>query len=247
MRSHILEGTVRHRRSKPFVYELEHDLFYLALDLSELEEVGRKHRLIGHNRWGPLSFRDDDHWLPPAENLDASVREHLRTEGFADAGDWQITLIANLRVLGYVFNPASFYLCRDGEGTLRVVVVEVHNTHGERHLYTLRPRDAAPTFVASMVKAFYVSPFLETDGAYTVTVRDASSRLRITINHVQSDGLVLHASLDLVRRPLTDRNLVRMLLQQPLVTHKTTLMIHWHALRLWLRGARFHRHRAGVR
>ena len=34
-----------------------------------------------------------------------------------------------------------------------------------------------------------------------------------------------------------------MLLRHPLVTHKTTLMIHWHALRLWLRGARFHRHR----
>ena len=41
--------------------------------------------------------------------------------------------------LGYVFNPASFYLCRDAAGELRVVVVEVHNTHGERHLYTLRP------------------------------------------------------------------------------------------------------------
>ncbi len=40
-----------------------------------------------------------------------------------------------------------------------MVVVEVHNTHGERHLYTLRPRSHGPTFVASMEKAFYVSPF----------------------------------------------------------------------------------------
>ena len=98
-----------------------------------------------------------------------------------------------------------------------------------------------------MEKAFYVSPFIETGGGYTVRVRDEASRLRITINHELPDGLVLHASLDLVRRPLTDRNLVRMLLRQPLVTHKTTLMIHWHALRLWLRGARFHRHREVVR
>ena len=62
----------------------------------------------------------------------------------------------------------------------------------------------------------------DADGAYTVRVRDEATRLRITINHEQPDGLVLHASLDLVRRPLTDRNLVRMLLRQPLVTHKTT-------------------------
>ena len=66
-----------------------------------------------------------------------------------------MTLVANLRVLGYVFNPASFYLCRDAAGQLLAVLVEVHNTHGERHLYTLRPRrgdrsDGA--FVASMAK-----------------------------------------------------------------------------------------------
>ena len=45
--------------------------------------------------------------------------------------------MTNLRVLGYVFNPASFYLCRDADGLLQIVIVEVHNTHGERHLYTL--------------------------------------------------------------------------------------------------------------
>ncbi len=54
-----------------------------------------------------------------------------------------MTLVTNLRILGYVFNPASFFLCRDERGTLRVVVVEVHNTFGERHLYTLHPADAA--------------------------------------------------------------------------------------------------------
>jgi len=55
-------------------------------------------------------------------------------------------------VFGHVFNPASFYLCRDGAGDLRAVVVEVHNTHGERHLYTLRPREGgALTFLAAMV------------------------------------------------------------------------------------------------
>ena len=62
MRSHLLEGKVRHRRSRPFVYELEHDVFYLALDLSELDRIGRM-KLLGRNRWRPFTFRDDDHWL----------------------------------------------------------------------------------------------------------------------------------------------------------------------------------------
>jgi DUF1365 family protein len=94
-----------------------------------------------------------------------------------------------------------------------------------------------------MAKEFYVSPFIETRGGYTVRVRDEASRLRITINQEMPDGLLLHASLDLRRRPLTDRTLLRMFVRHPLVPHKTIGMIHWHALRLWLRGARFHRHR----
>ena len=46
MRSHLLEGTVRHRRARPFTYELEHDVYYFALDLDELDEVTRRLRLV---------------------------------------------------------------------------------------------------------------------------------------------------------------------------------------------------------
>jgi hypothetical protein len=246
MRSHVLEGRVRHRRAQPFVYALEHGVTYLALDLDELDGIESAAWLIRRNRPGILEIRDADHLDPPADDLRTAVHEHLRAAGEDPAG-WQVTLVTNPRVLGYVFNPASFYLCRDASGVLQIVIVEVHNTHGERHLYTLRPKPGSPAFVAAMDKDFYVSPFLETRGGYTVRVRDEPKRLRITINHEAAEGLLLHASLDLVRRPLTARSVVRMLVRYPLVTHKTTLMIHWHALRLWLRGARFNRHREVVR
>jgi uncharacterized protein len=246
MRSHVLEGRVRHRRARPFVYNLEHAVTYLGLDLDELDDVESAAWPIHRNRRGLLEIRDADHLDPPAEDLRAAVHDHLRAAGQNPAG-WQVTLVTNPRVFGYVFNPASFYLCRDPEGVLRIVIVEVHNTHGERHLYTLRPPSGGHAFLAAMDKDFYVSPFLETRGGYTVRVRDEASRLRITINHEAAEGLLLHASLDLVRRPLTSRSVLRMLLRYPLVTHKTTLLIHWHALRLWLRGARFHRHREVAR
>lgn len=243
MRSHLLEGIVRHRRAQPFTYDLEHGVYYAALDLDELDEVAGSLRTVSRNGRNLFELRDDDHLDPPADDLRTRFLDHLQSEGI-DPGGWRITLVTNLRVLGYVFNPASFYLCRDPEGVLRTVVIEVHNTHGERHLYTLRPRgDRGSGFVAKMAKEFYVSPFIETRGGYTVRVRDESSRLRITINQEMPDGLLLHASVDVVRRPLTDRTLLRMFVRHPLVTHKTIGLIHWHALRLWLRGARFHRHR----
>lgn len=49
------------------------------------------------------------------------------------------------------------------------------------------------------------------------------------------------------RRPLTDMALLRMLVRYPLVTLETIGMIHWHAFRLWRRGAKFHSHGAAAR
>ena len=246
MRSHLLDGVVRHRRAAPFVYSLEHRVAYAALDLDELDAVDRSSRLLRRNRRAIVEVRDRDHLDPPADDLREAFLDHLRSEGHDPAG-WRVTLVTNPRIFGYVFNPASFYLCRDPAGELRVVVVEVHNTHGERHCYTLRPQAGTSTFVASMRKELDVSPFIEIRGGYTVRVRDEDRRLRITINQEQPEGLLLHTSLDLTRRPLTDRTLLRMLLRHPFMTHRTTLLIHWHALRLWLRGARFHRHREVAR
>ena len=250
VRSHVLEGRVRHRRLHPFAYALDHAVWYAALDLDELPALDRGLRLMGRNRRHVLSFRDADHLPVPATDVAADVRAHLAGEGI-DAAAWRITLVTNLRILGYVFNPASFYLCRDEAGDLRVVVVEVHNTHGERHLYTLRaandPAATTDRLHGGMTKSFYVSPFLEMDGRYAVDVRDDDDRLTIAINERQGDRPVLTTSLVLRRRPLTDRTLLAMLVRHPLMTHRTIGLIHWHALRLWLRGATFHRHGAAAR
>ena len=243
MRSHLLEGKVRHRRVGPIRYALEHDVYYFALDLSELESVDRSLRLMSRNRPNILQFRDDDHWPEPATDIRETVLGHLREEG-EDPTGWRIILVTSPRVFGYVFNPASFYLCRDSAGELRMVIVEVHNTHLERHLYTLRPRSDDGRFVASMEKAFYVSPFIEMDGEYTVRVRDEPSRLSIAINERHAGAPLLATSLVLERRRLRDRSVLRMLLRHPFMTQRTMALIHWHALHLWRRGLPFRRHGA---
>jgi hypothetical protein len=246
MRSHLVEGTVFHRRSRPVEYALEHKVFYLALDLDELDLVDRSIRLLGRNRRNVLEFRDADHWPEPADDIRETVHAHLRAQG-EDPTGWRITLVTNLRYLGFVFNPASFYLCRDAAGVLQIVIVEVHNTpHLERHLYTLRPREAGGRFVASMDKDFYVSPFIDMEGRYTVHVADEPGRLRIAINERQGDQPVLATSLVLTRRRLTNRSLLRTLLRHPLVTQKTVALIYLHAWRLWRRGVTFHRHGQAV-
>jgi len=243
--SHLLVGKVRHRRARPFTYELEHDVFYTALDLAELEQVAARSRLISRNRRGLVVFRDADHLPEPASDIDRDVRAVLEQDG-VDAAGWQITLITNLRVLGYVFNPASFFLCRDEAGVLRRVIVEVHNTFGDRHLYVLRQgasgHDDGAQFQAGMDKDFFVSPFISMDGRYAVHVRDDADGVRLAIALRQDNAPMLSTSLVLRRRPLTDRALLRLLLRHPLMTHRTIALIHWHAIKLWLKGAPFFRH-----
>ena len=96
---------VRHRRARPFVYALEHRVHYLALDLDELDGIARR-TCIARNGRGLLEIRDGDHLDPPAADLRTAFLEHLRSAG-EDPTGWQITLVTNPRVLGYVFNPAQ--------------------------------------------------------------------------------------------------------------------------------------------
>ncbi len=98
-----------------------------------------------------------------------------------------------------------------------------------------------------MDKDFFVSPFIDLDGRYSVFVRDEPDALRLSIALRQDDAPMLSTSLVLRRLPLTDRTLLRMLVRHPLLTQRTIALIHWHALRLWLRGAPFFRHGAVVR
>ena len=247
MRSHLLHGVVRHRRARPFTYGLQHGVFYAALDLDELDAGG------------PVAAAVP---AQPAAGSSPSATTTTSTRRPATSGrrssttcaprarirrGWRITLVANLRVGGLRLRPGQLLPLprrrRRAAG---------RRGRGPQHARRAPPVHAPPagrgrptTFVAAMDKAFYVSPFIEMRGGYEVRVRDEPARLRITINQHQPEGLELHASLDLARRPLTDRNLLRLLLRHPFLPQRTTALIHWHALRLWLRGARFRRHRRG--
>ena len=103
MRSHVLEGRVRHRRARPFVYNLEHGVTYLALDLDELDGIENAAWLIRRNRRGLLEIRDVDHLDPPAEDLER------RSTTFGgrrrDPAGWQVTLVTNPACSGTCSTP----------------------------------------------------------------------------------------------------------------------------------------------
>ena len=152
------------------------------------------------------------------------------------------------RVFGYGFNPLSVYFCYQRDGSLAAILYEVHNTFRERHSYLIPvDRDAAAAGVPGAPgavidqhcrKDFYVSPFMDMEMSYTFRVAVPDQRVMIAIRAADQDGLLLAAALTGERFALTDFALLRALATHPLLTLKVIGAIHWHALRLLLKGLR---------
>ncbi len=87
-------------------------------------------------------------------------------------------MAAHPRSLGHCFNPISVFWCFDETGAQAAVVVEVHNTYGDRHAYLVHPDEQGR---ARTDKAMYVSPFHGVDGWYDVAVPVPTDRLHIAV------------------------------------------------------------------
>ena len=141
------------------------------------------------------------------------------------------------RIFGYAFNPLSVYFCYRSDGTLAAVLYEVRNTFGERHSYLIAAdAPAGPVLRQSCDKCFYVSPFMDMKLRYDFRVLDPAERVSVVVAASNAEGPVIVASLAGRRTPLSDAALLRLLLRMPFLTLKVIGAIHWHALRMWLKG-----------
>lgn len=238
-------GSIRHARLRPAVNRFTYAAWFLRLPLRALAERPRSGQWLKRNRRALFALNDADHGdgRPLLDWIDAL----LRREGIVDATG-EVWLHTLPRVLGYVFNPVSFWFCEQADGNLRAVVCEVNNTFGERHCYLLAHRDGRAIRWGeelSARKVFHVSPFCRIEGSYRfrflLTRPDAGGALRFVarIDHDDDDGALLQTSIEGELAPLTDARLLRTLISHPLFTFGVIARIHWQALRLWLRRVPF--------
>jgi DUF1365 family protein len=233
-------GRVIHKRLMPFRHRLAFRVFSLYLDLDELPALARRLRFFSHNRWNLFSFHDRDHGkrdgTAPRDWLD----HHLAEAGI-DLEGGPVRLLCFPRLLGYVFNPLSIWFCYHRGGRLLALLYEVHNTFGERHGYLI-PVDPArapgDAILQSCDKCFYVSPFIAMAASYEFRLAEPEERLAVSIRQWTPEGELLLASQSGRRRALDDATLVRAFASFPLMTLKVVAGIHWHAFRLWRKGAR---------
>ncbi len=228
--SQIYEGSVMHRRLAPRVHHFRYDVFWLLLDLDEIEKLAKELRWFSYNRFNLFSFHDRDH----GDGSEVPVREQIRSK-LAKSGieAEKILLFCMPRTLGYAFNPLSIFFCYGADGKLIAIVHEVHNTSGERHSYVFPVEENARTLRQSCRKEFYVSPFLDMDLRYDFRIVGPDERIAVAITASDRSGPMLCAALAGERHALSDRALWRAFLRIPFVTLKVIGAIHWQALKLW--------------
>ena len=269
LRSCLYDCSVMHHRLAPKAHRFRYGIFQFCLDLDELDTLHTRLRLFSRNRKNLYRFNDSDHLPPdhlspnpppsaPADlkfqisnfksttallSTKQSVLAWIAAQGLPLPADTRVLLLTHCRVLGYIFNPVSFYFCLDAQDRPLCAVAEVGNTFGEQKPFLLGPEhlEADGRFRRVVPKHFYVSPFAALDLAFDFKLRVPGEQLDLHIDDREGDRPVLLTALTGRRVPLTDANLARLTLKYPLITLRVITLIHWHALKLWWKKIPWHR------
>lgn len=230
-----IAGETYHGRRGAIENAFRYSVDYVLLDA---EASPKAPGLFSRNRRNLAALYDADHGGAPGKGQGAAwVREVLAAEGLPAPA--RIELLAQPRVIGHVFNPVSFWLCRDRTDQVVVIIAEVSNTFGDRHSYLchhedLRPIGPSETLAAR--KIFHVSPFQEVKGDYTFRFDIRDDRIGIWIDYRAGNG-GLYATLTGRRAPLTNGRILAAMVRRPFGSRRVLTLIHWQALKLWWKGA----------
>jgi DUF1365 family protein len=233
----LINCEVMHQRLSPRKNAFRYDVYYLGIPLSQIESnaIGETLNL---NRFGLHSFYEKDHGYRDGTSLKAWLYDMFDTYKFEKPKE--VFLISMPRILGYVFNPVSFWFCWNSKDELYAVVSEVNNTFGETHSYLtyLDDKDTNGDYVAK--KVFHVSPFLEREGYYDFQFSLSDDSIKIHINLFDSNKeKILLTSLSGKFDDLNSMSLKRAFFRVPFATMKSIFLIHFQAVKLLLKKIKF--------
>jgi len=231
MRSRIYWGEVGHWRAGPKEHSFAYPIFTFALEIDELESLSLSPWIFAYGRTALFSVRAED-YLPENGTLRDKVEQALQREGVSEVPA-RITLLTMPRYFGYVFNPVSFFVCRDAHDQVTALVTQVNNTFGESHLYTLVCQATQSAHTWHFPKEFFVSPFFARKGDYSLTFEGADEQLGIRVDLEDNGEVVFSGRLSGLSYPLTRRRLLSTVLRYPITSLLTMPRIHGQAIRLY--------------
>lgn len=237
----LYNGEVMHQRMKPFGHRFHYRVFSLMVDLDRLGEADRLSRLFSVNARNLVAFHEKDHSDKGSASLRSYADGLLAEAGLAQPAA-RILLVCYPRILGYVFNPISVYYAYGADEQLVALIYEVRNTFGERHTYV------CPVGIGEMTagglrqscdKLFHVSPFIPMQMRYHFRMLPPGNEIRWRILETDPEGPLLAATFTGRREDMTTATLLSLTARIPFLTLKIVAGIHWEALKLWVKGAKY--------
>ncbi len=202
---HHIAGQTYHGRRGATKNAFRYSVDYVLLD-AEAQVNGPA--LFGRNAAGLMALWDRDHGgRPIMARAQPGCGMFCRARP-AGAGDDRA--IGAATASGPCVQPVSFWLCRDAEGALRIVIAEVTNTFGDRHSYLCHHDDLRPITRDGTMQAqkiMHVSPFQPVEGGYVFRFDITAQSIGIWIDYSRGNGGLI-ATLHGARRPLTSRGIL---------------------------------------
>ena len=246
MKSCIYKGELFHHRYLPRENKFIYTVFFMFLDLEELESIfdGRWFWSVG--RVNVANFKRSDYLGPADVPLDQAVRDRVEQE-LGERPDGPIRMLTHLRYYGHCFNPVSFYYCYDGADTrVEYIVAEITNTPWrERYSYVLgenQNQGEEKRLRFQFSKKFHVSPFMDMDFWYDWHFKEPEKSLYIHMTNFKEETNFFEVKLNMQRREISSTALAWVLIRFPAMTIKVLSMIYWQAFRLWLKKTPYYDH-----
>ncbi len=228
----LYECDVNHTRVSPRKHAFDYRVFMIAFELGSFP----KSALLSRNRFNLFSIDDRDHInTDPAKGIRENLLDWLAENGTEIASDSRITLVTFPRVLGYAFNPVSFYYIHSIDGKPVTAVAEVTNTYREMKLYPLGEPSDEGVFDRLIAKDFYVSPFSDPNDSFRFRIGQTLENWAVSINNLTDGKPSLLSSIRGDRRELSTSRLAWFALKYPFLSLGIIFGIHWQALLLYLR------------
>ena len=246
MKSCIYKGELYHHRYLPRENKFTYSVYFMFLDLEELEHVFDGRWLWSVGRANVANFKRDDYLGPTDVPLDQAVRDRVEHE-LGERPTGPIRMLTHLRYYGHCFNPVSFYYCYDAADTrVGYIVAEITNTPWrERHSYVLGAKpnqEERKRLRFQFNKKFHVSPFMDMDFWYDWYFKEPGESLLIHMTNFKEDNKFFEAILTMQRREISGAALAWVLIRFPAMTIKVLSMIYWQAFRLWLKKTPYYDH-----
>jgi len=239
MNSCLYEGQVRHRRFSPKPHTFKYKLFFVYLDLDELESVFNKRWFWSTKKRAIAQLKRTDYIGDRNISIKQAVINRVKEEtGLTHTGS--VKVLTHLRYFGHNFNPVTFYYCFNDSGNkIDFIVAEITNTPwGERHSYVLNNDAQNDKMNFKFTKDFHISPFMPMQLNYDwrFSTPDNSLNIHMINNENDEKEKVFDATLKLKRKPISSYNCARAITLFPFMTLKVVAAIYWQAFRLYIKG-----------